>query len=123
LAEINPQSLLSKAHGMNRVTVRFIMDDVLIDDGIRQSIRQNTGEWESILHAGSRQIIDAVVDPAVIPTAQALLAPYGPVIVGVWNEDGTPYDLDSYPFDLTEYSTMGLEVEHQFGGWGERSWL
>jgi hypothetical protein len=94
----------------------------ILPDELKETIVANPSvNWWTIKDDGSRAFVDAIIDNlAVIETMGVTLASFNPIIIGVWNEDGT--QVEDYPFNETEYFNWA-EVEeevHQFFGWAKR---
>lgn len=90
------------------------------------------------VHRSDREYYHCILkDMTVIDTLLASLSDRHPTINGLWNQDGTVYDANAYPFDLAlhlshqpdvitynadgeiESTTAPIEFSaiHQFGGW------
>jgi len=96
--------------------------DPIQDEKLLEGIKAQFVDFYIVNERNGRHLVDAVVkDPAVIPELEQMLQAYNPVIVGMWNPDGTEYGTEKviaedgtegitgtpiYPFDSQEYLGM-----------------
>lgn len=100
-----------------RISVLFAMDAVTLPEPQREALRVQTAQWVEVSAVGARQMIAALIDPALLETLRLALAPTNPILIGAWRPDGSALDPEAYPFAAAEYlALMPDEVSYDADG-------
>lgn len=84
-----------------KISAYLAMDSVALTPEQSLAAQQAGGEWVIVHARNGRQLVSALAPEDKIPGLLALLAPYHPRLLGVWDEQGVA--LVAYPVRTAEY--------------------
>lgn len=91
-----------------RISAYIVMNEATLPEASARMARDAGGEWIIANVRGARQLVSCLAPLEMIPALLALLAPYAPVILGVWDQSGAA--VAGYPFDAARYLEVAPDV-------------
>ena len=69
------------------ISAYLLMDEAHLSDAQASAARAAGADWQIVSARNGRQIVSAIAPEAMVQPMLALLAPFHPVLVGVWPLD------------------------------------
>lgn len=84
-----------------KISAYLSMDEYSLSPSQSAAAAEAGAEWCVVNRIGGKQLVSATAPEDAIPGLMALLAPYRPTLLGVWDEQGQP--LPAYPVRTADY--------------------
>lgn len=73
-----------------KISAYLLTDVVTLPTATADAARAAGAEWYVVHIRNGRQLVSCLAPPSVVAAMLVLLAPYNPVLIGTWGQDGEP---------------------------------
>lgn len=84
-----------------KISAYLIMDEATLPEASAEAARNAGGEWVIVHRREGRQLVSCIAPLAMVGALMTMLAPFGPILVGVWTIDGEP--VDGFPVNVAAF--------------------